>query len=62
MEGHAPLRPGRDRFSINPMAMGSPTCRNTIGIVEVCRFAATDTLEPDVINSSAPRRNSSLTA
>ena len=29
------IAPGRDRLSINPMAMGSPTWRNTMGMVEV---------------------------
>jgi len=56
------LRPGCGKLSTSPMAMGSPTLRNTMGMVEVCRFAATDALDPHGINTCAPRRNTSLTA
>src|SRR5262249_37014325 len=56
------LRPGRGRLSTNPIAMGSPTLMNTIGIVDVWCIAATDAPEPLGINSSAPRPNTSATA
>src|SRR5438034_10330810 len=39
------LPPGRDRLSTSPMATGLPTLMNTMGIVDVCRFAATDAVE-----------------
>jgi hypothetical protein len=56
------FRPGCGRLSTKPMAMGLPTLRNMMGMVEVLRFAATDALEPHGIKMSAPRRNTSFTA
>jgi hypothetical protein len=44
------LRPGRERVSTNPTAIGSPTLMNTIGIVGARLCAATDALDPQGIN------------
>jgi hypothetical protein len=54
--------PGRDRVSTNPIAIGLPTLRKTIGMVEVWRFVATEALEPQGTSSSTPRWISFATA
>ena len=45
------LRPGRERVSTNPIAIGLPTLMNTIGIVDARRCAAADALDPHGINN-----------
>jgi hypothetical protein len=44
------LRPGRDRLSTNPIAIGLPTLIKTMGTVGAKRCAATDALDPHGIN------------
>ena len=44
------LRPGRDKLSTNPIAIGLPTLMKTMGIVGARRRAATDALDPHGIN------------
>src|SRR5215469_15318820 len=56
------LPPGCARFSTNPMATGLPTLTNTMGIEDVCRFVATDAVEPVGTNNAAPRSMRSATA
>ena len=56
------LPPGRERLSTNPLPTGLPTLTNTMGTVDVWRFAANDALVPKGINSLAPRCIRPLTA
>src|SRR5439155_11095635 len=56
------LPPGRERLSTNPLPTGLPTLTNTMGTVDVWRFAANDALVPKGINSVAPRCIRPLTA
>src|SRR5262245_22660752 len=50
------LPPGRLKLSTTPSATGSPPIPNTIGIVDVARFAASAEGSPPAVVSTATRR------